>query len=376
MPTLRELTNPVYNKRIIMFHYNGLSGQDCIEKPAACPPQFHHYYDYVSDNDDYTFSSTVSIEDRESSCVTQRMSTYNENTLVGLQNFVTPNNWKEAGRRKAIRDAERLNQYYAIKDYVDSCTITQGRDINFVTNDWWGVGELIRLTQDHNTARALGDSYVAPTPAPTYDNDITATPTLFPTFFPTSEPETFPPTVSFKPSFSPTVAPTGRPDLCTEFNDDCRGCKNNNDECLWCISSNICYNRFVFENIFDLDDEVIPCAGEDILNSFDTTCKAPSRPQASVFDDDFVISDSNDSNETSVDDEVEEMSASPTKQPAEPPTLPPVFVPLSPPTAVESTSNVFNNWFGGATDSGTPLLTIVTSAATVLLSMVLLLLDV
>ena len=323
-----------------MFHYNG---PDCNENPEECPNKLNYYNNYASDNNDLLFSEPQSIEDRENSCAVQRQNSLNKkNTFVGLKNFITPSSLNEVGKINAITDAERLNEYYAIKDYVDSCSDIIGTDINFVLNDWWGEGELIRLTQDHNAARALGDSYVPPTPAPTMNMIITKSPTTFPTFFPTKADETSEPTVSMKPSSSPSASPTGRPDPCPDFNGDCKACRVVAESCLWCASTAVCYNRFIFENIFDMDDEIIPCQGEDVVSSFDFTCNAPSRPQQSLYDDVVTIDDDDfASNETIAD--TSSPSSSPTKAPAEPPTLPPIFVPLSPPTAIEAFTNVFGN---------------------------------
>ena len=337
-----------------MFHYNG---PDCNVDPTVCPTKMHYYPDYVSDNNREFFDAT-DIENRTDACEVQGPDELGQNTFVGLSNFVVPANLKEFGRINAIRDAKRLNQYYAMKDYVETCSDILATDINFILNDWWGIGELLRFTQDYNSARALGDTFIPPTPAPSPGAE-TESPTYSPTFYPTFTPETDAPTVSFEPSFSPSLSPTGRPNPCPALDGDCKGCKNNNEECLWCVSSESCYNRFVFEDIFDMDDEVIPCAGEDILNSFDTTCTAPSKSQKSVYDDDFVtIDDFIENNETiaDIDDEIEEEieeidSQPPTLQPADPPTLPPIFVPLSPPTAVAVVDSVIGNESGASSSN-------------------------
>jgi hypothetical protein len=279
------------------------------------------------------------------------------NTFVGLRNFVSPKNLDEVDRVNAIRDATRLNRYYASQDYVESCAEILDTEINFILNDWWGVGDVLRMTQDYNTARGLGESWIAPTPSPTVDLDITDLPTEGPTFYPTFTKATPAPTVSQQPSTTPTDYPTGPYDPCPQHNGDCKACKRNTEECLWCVTSSTCYNRLVFENIFDLDDEVIPCAGEDILNSFDTVCRVPAKAHSSVYDDDLTLA--GDSNETiavaddddfTLPEDIE--SASPTVAPPTPnPTLPPIYVPLSPPTAVEATKNVFSELFGVGANS-------------------------
>jgi hypothetical protein len=268
------------------------------------------------------------IENRTDSCMVQRRNmTEYANTFVGLRNFVTPKSLEEVGKVNAIWDAERLNKYYAAQDYVESCAEILETNINFIQNDWWGVGDVLRMTQDYNTARALGDSWIAPTPSPTVNPEVTEVPTTFPTWYPTFTKATPNPTVSNQPSTTPTDYPTGPYDPCPEHNGNCKLCKQNNEDCLWCITSSTCYNRFVFANIFDLDDEVIPCAGEDILNSFDTSCKAPSSPQASVYDDDFLrIGDNETFAEKDDDDYTLEDIVIDTQSPTEgPPTPPPHF---------------------------------------------------
>jgi hypothetical protein len=321
------------------------------------------------------------IENRTDSCMVQRRNmTEYANTFVGLRNFVTPKSLEEVGKVNAIWDAERLNKYYAAQDYVESCAEILETNINFIQNDWWGVGDVLRMTQDYNTARALGDSWIAPTPSPTVNPEVTEVPTTFPTWYPTFTKATPNPTVSNQPSTTPTDYPTGPYDPCPEHNGNCKLCKQNNEDCLWCITSSTCYNRFVFENIFDLDDEVIPCAGEDILNSFDTSCKAPSSPQASVYDDDFLrIGDNETFAEKDDDDYTLEDIVIDTQSPTEgpptpPPTLPPIFVPLSPPTAVQSTQNVFSTLFGSK--SGASASIVLPCGITAVLSVLLLLRDV
>jgi len=140
-PTLRELTDPGFNKRIIMFHYNG---PNCNIEPGACPAGLHQYYTYASDND-WSHESVESIEDRTSSCEL-RPNGVNNDVFVGLNNFVSP---------PSQSSAQTLNSYSAVSNYVDTCSAMLGTDINFVLVDFWSEGELPRFTQNHNNARAL-----------------------------------------------------------------------------------------------------------------------------------------------------------------------------------------------------------------------------
>jgi hypothetical protein len=140
-PTLRQLTEPAFNKRIIMFHYNG---PNCNTNPEACPDGLHQYYNYASDNN-WSHSDVESIEDRVNSCEL-KFNGINNNVFVGLNNFVSP---------PSRKSAQTLNAYAAASDYVDTCTEVLQTDINFLLVDYWGEGDLPRFTQDHNAARAL-----------------------------------------------------------------------------------------------------------------------------------------------------------------------------------------------------------------------------
>lgn len=139
-PTLRQLKEPSFNKRIIMFHYNG---PNCNTDPGSCPDGLHLYYNYASDND-WDHSDVASIEDTLNSCEL-RKNGINSNVFVGLNNFVSP------PTRKAAKD---LNAYAAANEYVEQCAALLGTDINFLLVDFWSEGELPRFTQDYNAAKA------------------------------------------------------------------------------------------------------------------------------------------------------------------------------------------------------------------------------
>jgi len=209
-PTMRELISN--NKRFILFQHNG---PNCTETPLECPNELHYYHDWISDNSERIFMRPEEIENRTDSCNVQTWNiTEYPNTFVGLRNFVTPIDFKEAGKTNAIWDAERLNKYYAAQDYVESCAEILETNINFIQNDWWGEGDVLRMTQDYNTARALGESWIAPTPSPTVNPEVTDAPTTFPTWYPTFTKATPNPTVSNHPSTTPTNYPTVPYDPC------------------------------------------------------------------------------------------------------------------------------------------------------------------
>ena len=354
---------------------------------------FHYTPDWIADNYYLHFSLPEEIEDRDLSCVLQRSYLTNyTNTLVGLENFINPADWNKLARINIYNDTERILKYHAVQDYVTSCKEILQTDINFVADDWWGVGDVPRMTQDYNSKRwweiqlywerIEEITWVAPTHSPTDpgQNEWTLSPTDGPTFYPTFSLHTPAPTVSFAPSAEPSNAPTDD-DPCPALTGNCKGCKANNEHCLWCVSSSTCYNREVFENIFDLDDAMLPCAGEDIFNSFDTVCTAPVKDMVSVYDDEYRNNDGSNSTDDFLDDSVDDSvsanpSASPTKiDPTPPPTLPPVYVPLSPPTAVEETKNIFERLFNFGR-SGASASSLLLSGVAAVVSVLLLLRDV
>lgn len=139
-PTLRQLTEPMNNKRVIMFHYNG---PNCNADPAACPDGLHLYYNYASDNN-WEHMNVASIENRLNSCEL-RNNGINNNIFVGLNNFVSP---------PSQTSAQTLNDHSAATAFVDACTELLRTDINFVLVDFWEDGDLPKVTQEHNTALA------------------------------------------------------------------------------------------------------------------------------------------------------------------------------------------------------------------------------
>ncbi|KAG7359961.1 hypothetical protein IV203_035059 [Nitzschia inconspicua] len=141
-PTLGELIDPAVNKRVIMFHYNG---PNCNLFPDECPSGLHWYYNYASDND-WEHASVSSITNTDTSCALRANAGGNRVDWIGLNNFVSP----------PSRDAaQRLNAYDTAKAYIEACSAILNNDINFLITDFWEQGELPRLVQDLNRARAL-----------------------------------------------------------------------------------------------------------------------------------------------------------------------------------------------------------------------------
>jgi hypothetical protein len=124
-----------------MFHYNG---PDCTTD-GSCPNGLHYYYDYASDTD-WENESVSAIQNASNSCLLMGNGGADTDTFVGVNNFVaTPS-----------EDAARtLNSYSEAKDRIDACSAIIGTDVNFLIADFWSEGELPRVTQEHNLARAV-----------------------------------------------------------------------------------------------------------------------------------------------------------------------------------------------------------------------------
>eukprot|EP00536_Pseudo-nitzschia_multiseries_P003643 jgi/Psemu1/302077/fgenesh1_kg.57_\ len=140
-PTLGQLTDPDFNRRIVMFHYGG---PNCNLDPLACPDGLHLYYNYAMDNY-WEHLNVASVENRLNSCELT-LNGFNKKDFVGLNNFVSP---------PSQSSAEKLNGYTHASDYIDTCGELLGTDINFVLVDFWSVGDLPQVTQEHNAARLL-----------------------------------------------------------------------------------------------------------------------------------------------------------------------------------------------------------------------------
>jgi len=128
-----------------MFHYNG---PNCDLYPEECPSGLHWYYDYASDNE-FEHETISSITDTDTSCILRPNAGGNRRDWIGLNNFVSP---------PSQDAAQILNAYNASKRYVEDCSSFLGTDINFVIVDFWNEGEMLRMTQDYNKARALQQS--------------------------------------------------------------------------------------------------------------------------------------------------------------------------------------------------------------------------
>ena len=123
-----------------MFHYNG---PDC-KTEGVCPDGLHYYYDYASDTD-WDNDSVASIQDTANSCLLRSNGGANTDIFVGVNNFIIPPSEDASGT---------LNSYSEANNLIDTCSAVIGTDVNFIIADFWSDGDLPRVTQEHNLARA------------------------------------------------------------------------------------------------------------------------------------------------------------------------------------------------------------------------------
>lgn len=127
-------------QRLILFHSRGPS---CDEQ-APCPPGLHPYDKYAV-NTQWQLENLDAAANFESSC-TLTDTPSNETTFFGLNNFVIP---------PVESSAQIMNEYNYLTNRMEACsTFNGGLDVNFVYVDFWSEGDLPRLVQDLNAAKA------------------------------------------------------------------------------------------------------------------------------------------------------------------------------------------------------------------------------
>jgi hypothetical protein len=117
-----------------MFYYNAPS---CVDL-GGCPTGLHYYLDYATETQ-FEYGSVDAWNDKEYSCSLRW--TPGGPSFLGLNSFVTP----------PSEDAARtINAYGNVKNHIDACSSSSGRDINFYLADFWSQGDIPQVTQEHN----------------------------------------------------------------------------------------------------------------------------------------------------------------------------------------------------------------------------------
>ena len=129
-----EYTKYCPPQRAIMFYYNAPS---CAEL-GTCPPGFHYYPDFATETQ-FEYDDVAAWNNKEYSCSLRW--TPLVPSFLGLNSFLTI----------PSEDAARtLNSYDNVKSHIEVCSSLTGRDTNFYIADFWSVGDIPQVTQEHN----------------------------------------------------------------------------------------------------------------------------------------------------------------------------------------------------------------------------------
>mmetsp|Transcript_1241 Transcript_1241/g.1760 ORF Transcript_1241/g.1760 Transcript_1241/m.1760 type:complete len:386 (-) Transcript_1241:249-1406(-) len=136
-PTLGELLEA--ETPVVLFHYNGES--QCREG-EVCPNGFNYYFDFVTETN-FQYDNVDDLLDYDTSCEPRR-GAGNARDFYGINNFVMPNSFPSQSV------AEEVNTASFLKDMITNCQSRFGLDVNLLFVDFWSVGGLIPVTQEHN----------------------------------------------------------------------------------------------------------------------------------------------------------------------------------------------------------------------------------
>lgn len=129
--------SPIHKQRIVFFHHEGPT--DCSN--GKCPPGFHYWFQYASETQ-FSFDSVGDLKNYGRSCAITRGGSAVD--FFAVNAFTTP---------ASELDARTINQYAFLNNHVDTCSnINGGRMVNFVSQDYWSIGDGPKVVQDKNKA--------------------------------------------------------------------------------------------------------------------------------------------------------------------------------------------------------------------------------
>lgn len=130
------------SQRVIVFHFQGPACDDT----DPCPPGIHPYYRFTS-NSQWNLQNLNQVANSTFSCSFTQIPQPLGTTFFGLNNFVVP---------PVQSSARTMNEYEYLANRIETCSnFHDGLDVNFVYVDFWNEGEVPRLVQDRNAAKAL-----------------------------------------------------------------------------------------------------------------------------------------------------------------------------------------------------------------------------
>jgi len=124
-------------KQIVMFQFNGPTCSD----NEPCPEGLHFWFNYGAESE-FNFPTKQDIEDISTSCKVTRGNPVESRGFLGISNFVSP---PDEDTAKEINTREFIE-----KRLEDCSTFNNNMDINALLIDFWSIGDLLEVTQEHN----------------------------------------------------------------------------------------------------------------------------------------------------------------------------------------------------------------------------------
>lgn len=141
-PTFRELLSK--NKRVILFYWN------VPRVSSNLPVGFHYLYDYTAE----TASGLETMDEARTpsiACVVDN----NESADSGSIEFLAIHLYLESSTPPLVSDSAVLNEESFVRNQIEACSVFNGMDVNIVSVNWWGVGDVVQVVQEINQERSL-----------------------------------------------------------------------------------------------------------------------------------------------------------------------------------------------------------------------------
>ena len=143
-PTMRSLVKN--GRQLILSKHNG---KDCTDPTIkGCKRRIVEYFNYVAETD-YAFNNVEAIEDSMNSCLVTR-------GLEGTKQFYAINNFVTSsilGPSKSSADI--VNEQSFLEKRIKDCQSVTGMEANIIAVDFWQRGDLPKVVQETNIARAI-----------------------------------------------------------------------------------------------------------------------------------------------------------------------------------------------------------------------------
>lgn len=137
-PTLQTLID--LKKRLLLFHLNGPNS--CAD--GACPDGFHYWFDFAAETA-FDFATVDELDDSSTSCEITR-GAGSSMDFFAVTSFLTPPSESES---------VAINAQAALESRIQACSqYNGGLDVNVLYVDFWNIGDLPQVVQEHNKALA------------------------------------------------------------------------------------------------------------------------------------------------------------------------------------------------------------------------------